>query len=115
MNSTPQSEFDTSLREALGQWVVDTPLPPRFQEHVWQRIARQQRVAPPNLRSVLLHWIEAMLPKPKLAFAYLTALLAAGGVAGSLAAQRENSRMGAALGSRYLQSVDPFQIAAAER
>jgi len=113
MNPNPQTENDDPLRQTLRQWVVDTPLPARFQERVWQRIARKETRPESNLSNALARLLEIVQPRPKLAFAYLMVLLAAGGVAGSWAAQRENNRLDAALGSRYLQSVDPFQIAAA--
>jgi hypothetical protein len=60
----------------------------------------------------LRHLTEVVLPQPKFAYSYVAALLVLGVVIGSWAAQRETSRLSAALGSRYVQSVDPYQRAA---
>jgi len=53
--------------------------------------------------------MEVALPQPKFAYSYVAALLLLGIVAGSWAAQRETSRLDAVLGSRYVQSIDPYQ------
>ncbi len=108
MNKNPENE--QVLNEALKQWQVSTPLPPRFQEQVWHRIERREaRVASPwSVRQ----WIEQALPRPKFAVAYLTVLLALGVAAGSLAAQKTSSRVASELGTRYVQLIDPFRAEA---
>src|SRR5260370_29546398 len=113
MNPNPQTENDDPLRQTLRQWVVDTPLPARFQERVWQRIARKETRPESNLSNALARLLEIVQPRPKLAFAYLMVLLAAGGVAGSMAAQRANNRFAASLGCRYTQSVGTFPLQSA--
>jgi len=55
--------------------------------------------------------LEVVLPTPKVAYCYLAVLLAFGLVAGAWAAQQHNHRLESALGSRYLQSIDPLQTA----
>ena len=106
-NQTP--EDDQSLRQVLRQWTVDTPLPPRFQQQVWRRIARAETQTAPTPWAWLSRWVEVLLPRPKFAFSYVAALLVFGVAAGSLAAQATTRRLNADLGLRYVQSLDPFQ------
>ena len=111
MKPNHQSENDEQLHEALRQWIVDTPLPPRFQEQVWQRIARAETKPQTTITfwAWLLHFVEVNLPRPKVAYSYVAILLLFGVVGGAWAAQRQTNRLDAALGSRYVQSIDPYQ------
>jgi hypothetical protein len=111
MKPDHKTENDARLHEVLRQWAVDAPLPPRFQEQVWRRIDRAEVKPQTAMRfwGLLLHFLEANLPRPKFAYSYLSILLLLGVVGGAWAAQRETSRLDAALGSRYVQSVDPYQ------
>lgn len=109
MKPNQESESDVSLKKVLSQWTVDAPLPPRFQEQVWQRIERAESAGAMSFRSSLARWLEKLLPRPKLAYSYAAVLLAVGILAGAWAAQTKNTRMEASLGSRYLQSIDPYQ------
>ena len=106
-NQTP--EGGDSLRQVLRQWTVDTPLPPRFQEQVWQRIARLETQPAPSLRASFSRWVEVLLPRPKFAFTYVALLLVLGVAAGSLAAQARSRHLDADLGLRYVQSLDPYR------
>ena len=105
-NQTP--EDDKPLRRLLRQWSVDAPLPPRFQEQVWERIARAEVQPAATLWASLSRWLEVVLPRPRFAFSYVAALLVVGVAAGSLAAQARTSRLEADLSARYVQSVDAF-------
>ena len=107
MNSDPQRK-EHALDEKLRAWSVATPLPPRFRDQVWQRIARAEARAEPPLATSLLRLLEAVFTRPRVAYAYIAVLLAAGVGAGAWAAQRENNRLDATLGSQYVQSVDPY-------
>jgi hypothetical protein len=100
----PAEPLDTVLR----QWTVDTPLPPRFQEQVWRRIRRRETGRASALRASMQRWLEAVLPRPKIALAYLSALMIFGVAAGSVTAQIRTSHVEARLGARYLQAVDPY-------
>ncbi len=100
---------DEQLQSVLRQWVVDTPLPPRFQEQVWRRIERAETPAGAGFWAVLSQWIEAALPRPKVALSYITALLLLGVTAGSLAAQAKSSQLNTALSTKYVQSIDPYR------
>jgi hypothetical protein len=82
-------------------------LPPRFGDDVWRRIAREEKPAAP-LWAGLSRWLESILPRPKIALSYVTASLLIGMTTGLWMAQLERNRMNTALGSRYVQSIDPF-------
>ncbi|MGH7870270.1 MAG: hypothetical protein ACREP9_22165 [Candidatus Dormibacteraceae bacterium] len=109
MSSTQKSEHEPALDAVLKEWVVEAPLPPCFQESVWKRIARTDLKPMPGFWASLGGLVESALPRPKVAYSYLTALLLLGMAAGSLVAQKQNHRLEASLGSRYLQTIDPFQ------
>ena len=110
MITNQPSEKDGDLDQVLKQWSVDAPLPPRFQEQVWNRIAGAE--AEPEVAIGFWTWVrrivEANLPRPKFAYAYIAILLLLGVVSGTWAAQRQANRLNADLGSRYVQSVDPY-------
>ena len=55
--------------------------------------------------------MEVVLPQPKVAYSYIAALLVLGVAGGSWAAQKQNDRLDALLGSRYLQTINPYQAA----
>jgi hypothetical protein len=57
----------------------------------------------------LHRFLDATLARPTFACSYVAILLLAGILAGSFAAQRHVSRLDAALGSRYVQTIDPYQ------
>jgi hypothetical protein len=114
MSANPSPQDDESLRRVLRQWSVDAPLPPRFQEQVWQRIAKAETRPEPALWAALWRALEAALPRPKFALAYLSVLLASGILAGSWAAQAKTTRLDSALSTRYVQSIDPYRADAAQ-
>jgi hypothetical protein len=102
-------ENQEPLEALLRQWTVETGPPPRFQGQVWQRIARAETRRAPAFRAGLLRLVEVVLPRPRVAFGYATALLALGIAAGSFAAQIKSNRLQATLGLRYVQSLDPYR------
>ncbi len=105
-NQTPEN--DESLRQVLHEWTVDASLPPRFQDGVWQRIARAEARPAPSPWSSLARLVEVVLPRPRFALSYVALLLALGVAGGSLAAQIRTRRMQTDLGQRYVQSIDPY-------
>ena len=109
--NTKQGHENDPLDQALRQWAVDTPLPPRFQERVWQRIERAETRNQPSILALLWRRIEELLPRPAVAIGYLSIILAIGIGAGSFVAQAKAGRMDSELSVRYLASVDPFQAA----
>ena len=113
MKSNPERDRDEALRGVLREWRVDPPLPPRFQEQVWQRIRRAENEAGSVPWTGLSRFLERAWLRPRIAFACLSVFLALGMAAGALAAQAKTSRLNAELGSRYVQSVDPYRSGAA--
>ncbi len=102
---------DTRLHALLRECNVAKTLPPRFQEGVWRRIARQEEEPSGIIRLwfACVRWIDTMLPRPALAVSYVTVLLVIGASAGWAQARQEKARVSVELSSRYVQSVDPYQ------
>lgn len=107
MNKNPGK--DEGLDRALRQWTVDASLPPRFQEQVWNRIAKVEERSEPALSLGVRRLVAMVLQRPRFAYAYLIVLLASGVAAGSWAAQIKTHRLDAQLSLRYVQSVDPYR------
>ena len=109
----PEFENPEPLRKVLREWRVTEPLPPRFQEGVWRKIhqaeASQRPVPTTTLWSMGMAWLVAALPRPALAVAYLSVLLVAGMAGGYWRARQTTAHLGDELGTRYVQSVDPYQ------
>ena len=106
MKPNPNIDPDPGLDATLLQWVVDAPLPPRFQEQVWHRITR---IESPAESSPVARLLEVILPRPKVAFSYLAALLAIGIATGSITAQIKANHLNADLSARYVQTLDPYR------
>lgn len=104
----PESENTDPLRKVLKEWRSDAPLPPRFQEQVWQRIERTQTQAAPSVWAVVAHWVGTVLPRPVLAVSYVAVLLVIGVTAGWAQARQETGRVRADLGQRYVRVLDPY-------
>jgi hypothetical protein len=108
---TPENstENDPNLRKVLREWEVKEPLPPRFREHVWQRIARREASPSESPWVLIANWVGGLFARPSLAVSYVTVLLAAGMLAGYLHARADTTRMSEELGARYVQMLDPYQ------
>jgi hypothetical protein len=111
MKTNPAPEENDRLSGVLREWVVDAPLPPRFADQVWHRIARAESGAQGSAWSDLVRSLGRSLQRPKVAYSYAAVLLALGVVGGSWTAHLKTSRMESALGQRYVQSVDPYRQA----
>src|SRR5579872_4803028 len=103
MNPNTGPENDDSLRKVMRQWVVDTPLPPRFQEQVWRRIESAEAKPQQGFLMRLAQQLEALLPRPRFALAYLSVFLVLGVTAGAVAAQLKTSKLDSELSQRYVQ------------
>lgn len=99
---------DLSLRKVLREWETNDPLPPRFEERVWQRIAREEAEAPARLWKRWLNRLGRTFSRPGFAVGYVTALLLAGLAAGYWQAHVDRARTVEELGARYVQMVDPY-------
>ena len=109
----PESENPEPLGKLMREWRVTEPLPPRFQEGVWQKIQQAESSASPaattTLRSAFAAWLSSVLPRPAVATAYVMALLFVGAGTGIWQARSQSSRSHDELGTRYVQTVDPYQ------
>ncbi len=100
---------DRDLHEVLGAWKVDTALPPGFQDGVWRRITRQEAQRGVTPWALVVVWINRTLARPAVAVSYVAVLLLAGLLAGYWQARVETEREIQALGTRYVQMLDPYQ------
>jgi|SRR6185437_7523911 len=106
--NNPQEE-DGTLNEILQAWEIRTPLPPHFRNAVWRRIERMEAKSGLKLWATLNAWIESALPRTRMALCYVTVQLFLGMTIGLWMARQQSSRLDTALGSRYVQSVDPYR------
>ncbi len=111
MNAERDNESDALLSKTLKEWKVREPLPPRFQERVWQRIGRQEAQVPEPYWMRSSSWLARAMARPSLAASYLTVLALTGLLAGYWHARVDNARTSAELGTRYVQMMDPYQTA----
>ena len=102
------SENPEPVRKLLQEWKVTTPLPPRFQEQVWQRIERAETQAVFSVWAVIAHWVGTVLPRPALAASYIAVLLTIGVTVGWAQARQETARVKVELGQRYVRVLDPY-------
>jgi hypothetical protein len=109
MNQDMNNQNDEPLRSVLREWRVESPLPPRFQEQVWNRIEREEANVPLALWPLILAWFKSSVARPAFAVAYASVLLMAGLTAGFVHAQQENAKLNSAIEARYVQSIDPYQ------
>src|SRR6267378_2018736 len=108
MQDDPQK--DEALSKLLRTWKPDAQLPPRFQESVWHRIAAAESQSRPPFWQTLAAWIETSLSRPALAVSYVAVLLFAGLGAGYWHAEGRTTQAAAEMRTRYVQTVDPFQM-----
>lgn len=103
-------EKDEALSKLLRAWKSDAPLPPRFQEAVWGRIARAETAPTSSLWQVVTAWVEQTLSRPPLAVSYVAVLLFAGLGAGYWHAEGRTAQDASEWRTRYVQAVDPYQM-----
>jgi hypothetical protein len=104
MNTNQKGDDD--LRAALREWVVDSAIPPRFKEQVWQQIARTEAQAAPTFTA----WLESLFNRPALAISYIAILLVAGVMTGFWRVKDRSAESETQWRARYVQSVDPYQM-----
>jgi hypothetical protein len=98
------------LDEALRSWEVTTPLPPRFQEEVWQRIVRAESQTSIRWRRAIGEWIETVFRRPALVASYMAVLLTLGLTAGYWRADGKSAHDKSQWRTLYVQSVDPYRM-----
>jgi hypothetical protein len=104
MNEHAEQTNEPRLRELLREARPAPPLPPRFQEAVWRRIAETESAADPAGPLTWLDLLVERLLRPRIALAGLVALLLIGGLAGVASGQAAARQ---AAQARYLASVAP--------
>jgi hypothetical protein len=109
MKTEQTAGTDPALGKVMAEWQVAAALPPRFEERVWQRIAREQAPAPVSLWSELMARLGAAMLRPSLAVSYVTVLLAGGLLAGYWHARVDNARASQQLESRYVRMVAAYE------
>lgn len=103
-----ETEQDTALSKVLQEWTPNTGLPPRFQERVWQRIAREDDAGRLGLWEMVRAWLETRLNRPAVAVGYMAVLLCTGVTAGYWQARSDVAQTESDLQARYVHAVDPF-------
>ena len=101
-------EEDARLSRRLRGWKVDAALPPRFQEQVWQRIARDEARVKPGGWTALGRWMESVFTRPSLAISYVAVLMGVGVSAGYWRAEVTTARAVNGWRTQYVQSIDPY-------
>ena len=110
MKANEKGGEDERLSRLLREWRVEVALPPRLQERVWRRIERSEQVGVP-FWTLLQKMIDVALPRPKVAFAFVTGLAVLGVAAGAIAGEIHGNHLSRELGEQYIQSVDPYRAA----
>jgi len=101
---------DPELSSLLQTWSLAAPLPARFQEHVWQRVA-QSRAAAVNPWTAWRNWLAQTFARPAMAFSYVAVLLLAGLAIGFWQGRLNSERTSAELGARYVQLMSSYESA----
>jgi hypothetical protein len=101
-------QSDEALSKTLRQWNVNATLPARFQEGVWQRIARLEAASNPGVFQPFLNWLEATFRRPKLAVSYVMVILLLGLTTGYWQARGKSAQIESQWRAHYVQSVDPY-------
>lgn len=110
MPMNPNEQPGEKLNAALHEWVVDAPLPPRFQEQVWNRIARPEKPGRQTVWQSVAAAIESCFNRPILAASYVALLLAAGVTTGLWHARDRMAEDQSQWRERYVQLIDPYKM-----
>lgn len=105
---TENFNSDPKLTSLLSEVHITTPLPPRFQEHVWRRIARAESQGGHGWWRRILDRVEAAFRRPAPAACYIAVLLFLGLTAGYRQAQEKSAHAESQWRARYVASVDPY-------
>jgi len=106
----PEQKHDEKLSAVLRQWAVDAPLPPRFREQVWQRIAQAETRGGAAAGPSFTAWLESVFSRPLPAVCYVAVLLLAGAATGLWQAKFKAAEAESQWRARYVQSVDPYRM-----
>ena len=110
MNKPQPFGNDEPLRKRLAEWRVNAPLPPRFQEGVWERIeAAETHKLAQGFWMNICGWVANRLAQPAFAATYLAIFVILGIGAGWQHGKSKSARVNSDLKMRYVQMVDPYQ------
>ena len=110
MQRNMPSEKDEALSKLLRTWKPDAPLPPRFQEAVWNRITHAETAKAAGHWTIFSGWVEAIFARPGFALSYVAILLFTGLGAGLWQAHGRAVHGETEWRARYVQMVDPYQM-----
>ncbi len=109
MKANPGQNEDP-LKQSLQTWQVKAPLPPRFNEQVWRRIAdADAENTSTTLWSVFRNWCQLAFARPAVAAACAVVLLFIGSGTGYLQARHKSAVIENSLSESYVRSIDPYQ------
>ncbi len=104
---------DTDLAKWLDAWRVDDSPPPSFQRSVWRAVATGGRDRNGLSFTALREWLSTGLSQPRFATAAVLGCIALSMLFAHHQAGQTRSRVENGLQARYVQSVDPFSVVAA--
>lgn len=111
MKNSPENSGSDALSKVLQEWNQRPSLPPGFQASVWRRVdALTRATSEPSLLRDILAWMNQLVARPQLAFAYVAFLAMIGMTLGWSQGQREVARVQEGLADRYVQTLDPYQV-----
>jgi hypothetical protein len=96
------------LDRKLKAWKVSPPVPPRFQENVWNRIAALDKSPAVSFWRALEERLARAFLRPAFASAYLVLLLTLGMGTGFWQARTQTTEWEKTLAEKYVQAVDPY-------
>jgi len=105
MNEQPD---DVRLQTLLREERDKEPLPPRFQDNVWQRIAAAERRAAASHSFSLANWLNGLFARPAAAVAWVALLLVVGMGAGYAWAGHDTTQWDQQLSTYYAASINPY-------
>jgi hypothetical protein len=108
MNADSERDKDP-VRQALREWRIKAPVPPRFQEQVWRCIEKQESMAPHGYWLGLQRLAAQLFARRAWVTGYVGVALVAGLSLGYWRADEQVGSLNARLGHQYIQSVDPYQ------
>lgn len=112
MNNSSENRGGDPLTKLLQEWKPDATLPAGFQTSVWNRIdaAVRSPAHEPSFVETIRMWLDQLVARPQLAFAYVLFLVMIGMTAGWTQGRREVAQVQEGLAVRYVQTLDPYQI-----
>lgn len=96
------------LSDFMAHWKVAAPLPPGFQQGVWERVATRSRSAPVSYWRLLCLWLDECFRQPTWAVSFAALFLMAGLAFGFWRGYETTRDLDLDLARRYVQMVDPY-------